>query len=85
MGQMGRRGRRPVPARAEGDAQPAGSGYGGDLDGAADGLDVAGDGLDGGYLAALDLGDAAFGHAHLLGDIGLGQSRHYLSVLDCTQ
>ena len=32
---------------------------GGDLDGAADGLDVAGDGVDGGHLAALDLGDTA--------------------------
>jgi len=46
---------------------------GGDLDGAADGLDVAGDSVDGRYLAALDLGDAALGHAHPLGDLRLGQ------------
>src|SRR5512146_1881852 len=31
----------------------------------ADGLDAAGDGFDGGYFAALDLGDAALGHDHL--------------------
>ena len=48
---------------------------GGDLDGAADGLDVAGDGVDGGHLAALDLGDAALGYAHALGGLGLGQAQ----------
>jgi hypothetical protein len=47
---------------------------GGDLDLPADGLDVAGDGLDGGDLAALDLGGAALGDARLLGDLGLGQA-----------
>jgi hypothetical protein len=40
-----------------------------------DGLDVAGDGLDGGYLAALDLADAALGHAHPLGNLGLSQAQ----------
>src|ERR1700722_2221444 len=48
---------------------------GGDLDLTADGLDVAGDSLNGGYLAALDLGDAALGYAHLVGDLRLGQAQ----------
>src|ERR1700759_4992615 len=68
------------------DAQSGGFGYGsaedvvvvaedgGDLDAAADGLDVAGYGLDGGDFAAFDLGDPAFGHAHPLGDGSLGQA-----------
>src|ERR1700722_3992969 len=47
---------------------------GGDLDVAADGLDVAGYSLDGGDLAAFDLGDPALGHAHPFGDVGLGQA-----------
>jgi hypothetical protein len=46
-----------------------------------DGLDVVGDGLDGGYLAALDLADAALGHAHPLGDLGLSQAQ-WLAVFD---
>jgi hypothetical protein len=40
-----------------------------------------GDGLDGGYLAALDLADAALGHAHPLGDLGLSQAE-YLAAFD---
>lgn len=36
--------------------------------------DVAGDGIDGGDLAAFDLGDSALGHAHLLGHVGLGEA-----------
>src|SRR6516225_3190444 len=37
---------------------------GGDLEVSAEGLDVAGDGFDGGDFAAFDLGDAALGDAH---------------------
>ena len=37
-------------------------------------LDVAGDGLDGRQLAALDLGDPARGDAHDLGELGLGKA-----------
>jgi hypothetical protein len=48
---------------------------GGDLDGAADRLDVAGDGVAGGHLAALDLGDATLVYAHALGGLRLGQAQ----------
>jgi hypothetical protein len=50
------------------------TGYGGDLDVAADGLDVAGYDLDGGDLAAFDLGDPAPGHTHAFRVVGLDQA-----------
>jgi hypothetical protein len=47
---------------------------GDELQVAAECLDVAGDSLDGGQLAALDLGDPAWGDAHGLGELGLGEA-----------
>ena len=49
---------------------------GNEVEAPAEGLDVAGDGLDGGQFAALDLGDSARGNTYDLGELSMTRSGH---------
>jgi hypothetical protein len=49
---------------------------GDEVEAPAEGLDVAGDGLDGGQFAALDLGDSARGNTYDLGELSMTRSGH---------